>query len=254
MVVPTLKYCYKICFPNHQVSQQACFEVLGFDFILNRTLKPYLLEVNHSPSFYCHTPVDYEVKEALLRDTFTLLDLNRNNTKMPDSVKISDKILKMYAKKKIQSLEQKREQDILKARIDWENLHLGNYRLVYPNNNIEKYKAFCNKNKRTQLSKAKCRFLNESVMGSVVNSVIRKNPYPFSQDNHDGSHEESRMRAILLQSHCLMNNVYNDIKTADQQRFMEEIDSTRRNEWNLENKFSEQYVIQREKFTQKVSG
>uniref|UniRef100_A0A0A9ZGF3 Tubulin polyglutamylase TTLL6 n=1 Tax=Lygus hesperus TaxID=30085 RepID=A0A0A9ZGF3_LYGHE len=254
MVVPTLRYCYKVCFPNHEVSQ-ACFELLGFDFILNRRLKPYLLEVNHSPSFYCHTPVDHEVKEPLLRDTFKILDLNKDNARMPEHLKVDDKMLKIYAKKKIQSLERKWEQDVLKAHIDWENSHMGNYRLVYPNKNAEKYKPFLNKKQRI-MSRSKYKLLNESVIGSIPTHV-RKNPFPFSQDSVSGcaDKEESRvMRTLLLQSHYLMNNFYNDLKSADQRRFMDEIQLSRRNEWDAEEKFSKQYAAHREKFTQKVSG
>lgn len=46
-----------------------CFELLGFDIIIDRNLKPYLLEVNHAPSFNTDTPLDYLVKKQLLIDT-----------------------------------------------------------------------------------------------------------------------------------------------------------------------------------------
>jgi tubulin polyglutamylase TTLL6/13 len=39
-----------------------CFEVLGMDVILDHKLKPYLLEVNHSPSFTTDTPLDSAIK------------------------------------------------------------------------------------------------------------------------------------------------------------------------------------------------
>lgn len=39
-----------------------CFEVLGMDVILDSKLKPYLLEVNHSPSFTTDTPLDATIK------------------------------------------------------------------------------------------------------------------------------------------------------------------------------------------------
>ena len=41
--------------------------------MLDAKLKPWLLEVNHTPSFQCDTEVDEKVKVQLLKDTFELL-------------------------------------------------------------------------------------------------------------------------------------------------------------------------------------
>ena len=40
-----LKHNYRTCFPNH-VKGSACFEILGFDVILDRKLRPYIIEVS----------------------------------------------------------------------------------------------------------------------------------------------------------------------------------------------------------------
>ena len=36
-----------------------CFEILGMDVMIYNKLKPWLLEVNHTPSFGTDTPFDY---------------------------------------------------------------------------------------------------------------------------------------------------------------------------------------------------
>uniref|UniRef100_A0A8C3PLU9 Tubulin polyglutamylase TTLL6 n=1 Tax=Calidris pygmaea TaxID=425635 RepID=A0A8C3PLU9_9CHAR len=41
---PVVKHNYQSCFPNHTTGC-ACFEILGFDILLDRRLKPWLLEV-----------------------------------------------------------------------------------------------------------------------------------------------------------------------------------------------------------------
>jgi tubulin polyglutamylase TTLL6/13 len=50
-----------------------CFELLGFDVILDSKMKPWLLEVNHAPSFATDSPLDYKVKKQLFIDTFKIL-------------------------------------------------------------------------------------------------------------------------------------------------------------------------------------
>jgi tubulin polyglutamylase TTLL6/13 len=53
-----------------------CFEVLGFDIMFDHKLTPWLIEVNHSPSFGTDTPLDKKVKHELMVDTFRLLNLS----------------------------------------------------------------------------------------------------------------------------------------------------------------------------------
>ena len=57
----------------NQVSQRHnCFELLGFDILLDSKLKPWLLEVNLSPSLACDSPLDLKVKRELISDLFNL--------------------------------------------------------------------------------------------------------------------------------------------------------------------------------------
>ena len=51
-----------------------CFEILGFDILIDKNGNPLLLEVNHAPSFNCDTALDAEVKRNLLTDTFRLIN------------------------------------------------------------------------------------------------------------------------------------------------------------------------------------
>jgi tubulin polyglutamylase TTLL9 len=56
------------------INDKHCFELYGFDILLDDTLKPWLIEINASPSMTANTPADYEGKVALLEDTFAILD------------------------------------------------------------------------------------------------------------------------------------------------------------------------------------
>ena len=50
-----------------------CFEVFGFDILLDSDLKPWLVEVNLSPSLSSDSPLDHTIKGNLLTDTFNMI-------------------------------------------------------------------------------------------------------------------------------------------------------------------------------------
>ncbi|KAJ3321332.1 putative tubulin polyglutamylase ttll2 [Boothiomyces sp. JEL0866] len=54
---------------------QGCFELYGFDFIIDCDLKTWILEINLSPALSVDTQVDLQVKRPLLLDMMLLLDL-----------------------------------------------------------------------------------------------------------------------------------------------------------------------------------
>ena len=54
-----------------------CFEVFGFDILLDSDLKPWLVEVNLSPSLSPESPLDMTIKTNLLVDTFNLCGIRR---------------------------------------------------------------------------------------------------------------------------------------------------------------------------------
>jgi len=57
------------------VESRTCFEIFGFDIILDSKMQPLLLEVNQAPSFATDSPLDYEIKRKLFVDMFSMLNL-----------------------------------------------------------------------------------------------------------------------------------------------------------------------------------
>jgi len=53
-----------------------CFEIFGFDILLDSKLKPWLLEVNHNPSFSCGSPLDLKIKKGVVKDAMRLINVN----------------------------------------------------------------------------------------------------------------------------------------------------------------------------------
>lgn len=66
-----------------------CFDLLGFDVLLDNNLKPWLLEVNLSPSMATDSPLDMYIKSNLLADMFNLI-----------GVRAFDKKKDLYTRKK----------------------------------------------------------------------------------------------------------------------------------------------------------
>ncbi|XP_032705902.1 tubulin polyglutamylase TTLL5-like isoform X6 [Lontra canadensis] len=48
-------------------------ELYGFDVLIDSTLKPWLLEVNLSPSLACDAPLDLKIKASMISDMFTVV-------------------------------------------------------------------------------------------------------------------------------------------------------------------------------------
>ncbi|CAH7305922.1 probable tubulin polyglutamylase TTLL2 [Phodopus roborovskii] len=53
-----------------------CFELFGFDILIDENLKPWLLEVNYSPALSLDCSTDVSVKRSLVHDIIELIYLN----------------------------------------------------------------------------------------------------------------------------------------------------------------------------------
>lgn len=71
---PSIKHMYRSCQPE-DLENQLCFQILGFDIMLDSNLKPWLIEVNHAPSLATESAFDLKIKQKLVEDTIRLLNL-----------------------------------------------------------------------------------------------------------------------------------------------------------------------------------
>ena len=64
-------------------NKENCFELYGFDVLVDSDLKPWLLEVNLSPSMQAESPLDWQIKSSLIADTFNLVGIASNEKSTP---------------------------------------------------------------------------------------------------------------------------------------------------------------------------
>ncbi|TGZ74249.1 hypothetical protein CRM22_001037 [Opisthorchis felineus] len=139
-----LRHNYRTCFPNHS-QMSACFEILGFDIMFNHKLKPFVLEVNHSPSFSTDSKLDKEIKETMLWDTLRLVHFGMVTKKKcveDERKRIRSRLLQKMQKKEIKDANEKKVAESVTSAERYEHAHVGNFRLIFPCANMERYEPF----------------------------------------------------------------------------------------------------------------
>jgi hypothetical protein len=77
-----------------------CFEIMGFDILIDSDLKPWLLEVNLSPSLACDSPLDMSIKSNCVCDAFNICGIKRFDRKKESLNKIKHRMKGLYNKGK----------------------------------------------------------------------------------------------------------------------------------------------------------
>ncbi|PKU48349.1 tubulin polyglutamylase ttll7 isoform x1 [Limosa lapponica baueri] len=162
---PHVLHAYRMCRPGQAPgSDSVCFEVLGFDILLDRKLKPWLLEINRAPSFGTDQKIDYDVKKGVLLNALKLLNIRTSDKRRNLAQQKAEAQKRLYGQgsmkkllpgsseweKQRHTLERRKEE--LKERLaqvrkqiskeEHENRHMGNYRRIYPPDDktlLEKY-------------------------------------------------------------------------------------------------------------------
>jgi len=80
-------------FQSNVASRYSCFELFGFDILLDSRLKPWLIEVNISPSLHSSSSLDLDVKSPLATEVFNMARYHiPNRLKAKDQAEIADKM------------------------------------------------------------------------------------------------------------------------------------------------------------------
>ncbi|XP_022315097.2 tubulin polyglutamylase TTLL7-like [Crassostrea virginica] len=162
---PHLLHAYRMCRPGAPAgSDSVCFEVLGFDVLIDRKLNPWLLEINRSPSFGTDEKIDFDIKSALIEDTVRLLNIKLSDKRRNYFAQKAEAQKRLFRttkrneadmteiEKKKQSIEKRKEElreqlaRVRKAtaREDFENRNAGRFRRIFPSEDKLKQQKYVN--------------------------------------------------------------------------------------------------------------
>lgn len=142
-VQPILAHTYRSCQPEDYANCM-CFEILGFDVIIDHRFKPYILEVNHSPSFTTDSPLDLKIKKAVIGEALTLMNI-KPSLKRTYLAKRKADAQERTIKGRVKETKEQRDAQCKSAqarRDRFENKHLGGYVKVYPLDDAADYDIF----------------------------------------------------------------------------------------------------------------
>lgn len=60
---------------SHVISDRHCYELYGYDILIDSDLRPWLIEINSSPSLDANTEDDYDMKFSMLNEMLDLVQL-----------------------------------------------------------------------------------------------------------------------------------------------------------------------------------
>jgi hypothetical protein len=85
--------------PNKNI----CFELMGFDILLDSDMKPWLMEVNLSPLLATESPLDLKIMSNLFIDRMNIMCLWRFDRWKENMNKIKNRVKNIMRAKSCQS-------------------------------------------------------------------------------------------------------------------------------------------------------
>jgi hypothetical protein len=117
-IQPLLATNYRTAIPWHD-GKSRCFEVLGFDILIDKKAIPWLLEVNWAPSLASGSPFDIAIKSSVVKGALNIVNINPN--------------FKRIVNNRRRSLSQARDTpQVFNINEELERAKTTNYHLIYP--------------------------------------------------------------------------------------------------------------------------
>lgn len=109
-------------------------QILGLDIMFDRRMRPWVIEVNHSPSFSLSSPLDKSIKRALLSDTMALLNVSatdKRRARARDAAAAKSRLLgRPLARSSASAARDRLRTDVRRRRNEEQNA--GNFLRIFP--------------------------------------------------------------------------------------------------------------------------
>lgn len=120
-----------------------CFQLFGFDILIDSKLQPWLVEVNLSPSLACESEIDFTIKSKLIANLFNLIGIEPIQNRVFNELMVNKKLFryddesKARRTKKAKSGVKMRQKEIqVVSEIREETLRANKFKLIFPSYNV----------------------------------------------------------------------------------------------------------------------
>ncbi|CAF2048900.1 unnamed protein product [Rotaria magnacalcarata] len=209
-ILPELRVAYEYELPLPKRQNLSCFQIIGFDIILNHHLKPILLEVNSNPSLridfdkneagkiiYQPSPIDEEIKRPLVFETLKLALPKKKLDTITRHAKIqaNEEIMAQRVEKVAQRRLEERSEKLKSARKTRFDMKLNPF-FSRPLESIAK--EFVRQQQEQQQHEQK-RFNHPYPTHPIIASQVHEDftPYTFSNNNNNHSQPIGSPRKII---------------------------------------------------------
>ena len=127
-------------FSNNVPYINGCFEVFGFDILVDSNLKPWLVEVNLSPSMNTDSALDLKIKGNMIADLFTMIGVSPLTERYVNGSHSRYETRHYLKSEEVKRQESAIDKFIIKE-VEAENGRSGGWKRVFPTK-TGKYKNF----------------------------------------------------------------------------------------------------------------
>ena len=109
--------------------------MIRFDIMLDHKLKPWLIEVNHTPSFTTDTPLDRTIKKGALSEALRLMNCTvefKNKIKNKKRMELQQRVLTGKKHRPTPEERQAAHEQAQRERDLYEAKNCGGYEKIYP--------------------------------------------------------------------------------------------------------------------------